>query len=217
VKCLTSDLLVPAGAELVIEGEIDPGATAYDGAFGNHTGYYHPSSLASLVRVTAITRRHDMIYPTTVVGPPPMEDCWLATAAGRLFLALLRIDVPEVTGLHQPLSGIFHGGTVVAVRNGSGRGKGIIAAIRKTPWFSRSRMIVLVDDEQAPSNLTGVYWRVMNNVEWERDLVINDGCLLLDATAKISEGEPRRVPVTMDEQMVMQVKERWREYGFTND
>ena len=217
VRCLTSDLVVPAGAELVIEGVMEPGENARDGAFGNHTGYYQPSSVSPMVRVTAITHRHDMIYPTTVVGPPPMEDCWLAAAAGRLFLALLRIDMPEVTSLHQPLTGIFHGGTVVAVRNGSGRGEELIARIRATPWFSRSRMIVLVDEEQDPSDAAGVYWRVMNNVEWEHDLVIDAGCLGVDATAKPSAGSPDLIPVRMDENMMRQVEKRWQEYGFSND
>jgi 4-hydroxy-3-polyprenylbenzoate decarboxylase len=201
----------------VIEGLIAPGESASAGAFGNHTGYYHPSSPAPLVRVKAITHRHDLIYPTTVAGPPPMENCWLARAAGRLYLSLLMLDVPEVMALHQPLAGIFHGGTIVAVRNGSGRGKEILAAIRATPWFARSRMIVLVDDGQNPSDLSGVYWRVMNNVAWERDLVLDGEFLGIDATAKLSVGDSARVAVRMDEKVLEQVKERWRDYGFSDD
>lgn len=212
VKCLTCNLMVPAGAELVIEGVIEPEETAPDGAFGNHTGYYHPSSPAPLLRVTAITRRHDMIYPTTVVGPPPMEDCWLAAAAGRLYLSLIRIDIPEVTALHQPFAGIFHGATIMAVRNGAGRGSDLLAAIRKTPWFSGSRLIVIVDEEQDPADVSGVYWRVMNNVAWGRDMVIDGGFLGLDATAK-PDG---RHLVRMDEEMARYVESRWREYGFSD-
>jgi 4-hydroxy-3-polyprenylbenzoate decarboxylase len=217
VTALHGGLIVPAGAELVIEGVIEPGSSAGDGAFGNHTGYYVPSSPSPVLRVTSVTHRHGMIVPVTVVGPPPMEDCWIAAAAGRLLLGFLRVDLPAVVDLYQPVPGIFHGATVVSVQNGAGNGLELLSAIRKTPWFARSRFLVLVDSDQDPSDESGVFWRVMNNVEWHRDLVIEEGFLGIDATAKNVPGKPGRVPVTMDEEVTHMIGKRWQEYGFNDD
>ncbi|HXC93730.1 MAG TPA: UbiD family decarboxylase, partial [Geobacteraceae bacterium] len=115
-------LMAPVGAEIVMEGYLDTGKSVDSGAFGNHTGFYTPSAPASLVKVSSMRHRRDMILPATVVGRPPMEDCWLARAGGYLLLSLLKIDVPEVTNLHYPFAGIFHGGVIISARNASGRG-----------------------------------------------------------------------------------------------
>ncbi|MSM39719.1 MAG: UbiD family decarboxylase [Geobacter sp.] len=209
--CLASGLQVPAGAELVIEGVIHPGETARDGAFGNHTGYYAEPLDAPLVRVTSISRRRDMLFPATVVGPPPMEDCWLAAAAERLILSLLQIDVPQVCDMYQPHAGIFHGGTIVAVRNAVGGGGELLARLGETPWLGRSRLLVLVDAEQSPADIAGVYWRIMNNVAWERDLRVDGERLFVDATRKDTD---TRTPLRPDDGVEALVGKRWREYGF---
>jgi 4-hydroxy-3-polyprenylbenzoate decarboxylase len=206
----SNGLKAPAGAEIVLEGYVEPGEKGLSGAFGNHTGFYTPSGPASVVRVTAMRSRSDLILPATVVGRPPMEDCWLARAGGHLLLSLLKIDVPEVTGLHQPFAGIFHGAAIIAVRSASGRGAELIAAIRKTRWFTGSRLLVLVDEEQDPADEAGGCWRVMNNVNWESDLHVDGGRLSIDATRK-PDG---RVPVTSDAAVEELVTRRWREYGF---
>jgi 4-hydroxy-3-polyprenylbenzoate decarboxylase len=206
----SNGLKAPAGAEIVLEGYVEPGEKGLSGAFGNHTGFYTPSAPASVVRVTSMRRRSDMILPATVVGRPPMEDCWLARAGGHLLLSLLKIDVPEVTGLHLPFAGIFHGAAIITVRSASGKGAELIAAIRKTRWFAGSRLLVLVDEEQDPSDEAGVCWRVMNNVNWESDLHVDGGRLSIDATRK-ADG---RMPVTADAAVEELVTRRWREYGF---
>ncbi|MBT0664855.1 UbiD family decarboxylase [Geobacter pelophilus] len=214
VRCLTSSLLVPAGAELVIEGVIEPGETVEDGAFGNHTGYYHPSGLSPLVRVTAITHRRGMIYPFTVVGPPPMEDCWLAEAACRLLLPLLQVDIPAVKDVYQPGAGIFHGATIVAVDvTGAGGRTKLLELFREKNWLAGSRLLIFVDADQDPSDVAGVYWRVLNNVEWQRDLVINGPHLAIDATRKPGD---QRVAVTIDPETECLIEKRWREYGFND-
>jgi 4-hydroxy-3-polyprenylbenzoate decarboxylase len=152
-----------------------------------------------------------MILPATVVGRPPMEDCWLARAGGYLLLSLLKLDIPEVVALHQPFAGIFHGAVIVAVNNGYNRGVELIVAIRKTPWFAGSKLLVIVDAEQDPADEAGVFWKIMNSVNWERDLLISEEKLSIDATRKPLE---TRVPVEDDAELVAVVAKRWKEYGF---
>jgi 4-hydroxy-3-polyprenylbenzoate decarboxylase len=163
--------------------------------------------------VTSIRHRRDLILPATVVGKPPMEDCWLARAGGCLLLSFLKVDVPEVTDLHYPFAGIFHGGVIVSVRNAAGRGVELISSIRKSRWFSGSRLLVIVDEGQDPSDEAGVCWRVMNLVDWERDVLVDDGKLSIDATRKAYG----RVPVTADAAVEELVTRRWREYGFRDN
>ena len=114
-RCLTSDLLVPACAEVVIEGYVEPGETAEEGPFGNHTGFSAPARQAPVFRVTTISRRQHPVIPVTVVGPPPQEDCWLAKAAERLILPWLQRRLPEVVDLCFPLETIFHRAAIVSV------------------------------------------------------------------------------------------------------
>jgi 4-hydroxy-3-polyprenylbenzoate decarboxylase len=209
-----NDLKAPGEAEVVIEGYLDLNEKRCSGAFGNHTGFYTPSGPASVVRVTSMRRRSDLILPATVVGRPPMEDCWLARAGGCLLLSLLKIDVPEVTDLHLPFAGIFHGAVIIPVRNASGRGAELIAAIRKTRWFAGSRLLVLIDDGDDPSDEAGVSWRVMNQVDWGRDLIISEGRLSVDATLK---PHMTKTPVTADADTLSLIDRRWKEYGFADD
>lgn len=218
VRCRTNDLLVPADAELVIEGYLEPGETAGGGAFGNHSGYYTPSAPAALLRITAITRRREPILPATVVGPPPMEDCWLARGWERLLLPLLRLDLPAVREISQPLSGIFHGATIVAVDKAEpGEGKSLLTALWQTPWLGRARLLVLVDAEQEPADHDGVYWRVMNNVSWQRDLLMDGDRLGIDATRKLAGelgAQASRKPLRQGADIERLVERRWAEYGF---
>lgn len=207
-------LPAPEGAELVIEGVLHPGATNGAGAFANHTGYYTPAAAAAAVQVTAIRHRPDLIMPATVVGRPPMEDCWLARGWERLLLSLLKIDLPEVTGLHLPFAGIFHGGAIIALRAAAGRGGDLLQRLRSLPWLARSRALLLVDDEQDPADEAGVCWRVMNNCDWSRDVAVQGETLTIDATRKPRE---KRLPVIADGDVAALVERRWREYGFETD
>lgn len=209
VYCGANGLPAPATAEAVLEGYLLPESVA-SGAFANHTGGYTPSGPAAAIRLTSVRCRGEMILPATVVGKPPMEDCWLARAGGALLLALLQNDLPQVTALHLPFAGIFHGAAIVAVQNAAGRGRELLAAIRKTSWFAASRLLVLVDAEQDPADEAGVCWRVMNQVDWQRDLVIAADRLSIDATCKPGSREP----VTADAATAALVAQRWQEYGF---
>jgi len=118
-----------------------------------------------------------------------------------------------VTNLHYPFAGIFHGGVIISVQNASGRGAEFLSSIRKNRWFAGSKLLVLVDEGEDPSDEAGVCWRVMNLVEWERDLVIDGDRISIDATRK-PDG---RTPVTADAAIEDLVRRRWKEYGFRNN
>jgi 4-hydroxy-3-polyprenylbenzoate decarboxylase len=224
-RCLTCDIMVPAGAELVIEGEIDPLETCSGGAFGNHTGYYTQPQELPVMRITCITRRQEPIFPATVVGPPPMEDCYLAKGVERLMLPFLRLALPELVEINLPIEGIFHGAAVVSIdKRIPGQARRVMETLWSGGWLSASRLLVVVDADLDVSDLSRTFWKVLNNVEWRRDLVLADppggkggGRLGIDATRKLAEeletGEwPREI--AMDVAVRGLVEKRWREYGF---
>jgi len=206
----SNGLTAPLDAEIVIEGYLEP-ESSESGFFGNHSGFYTPSEPAVPVKITSIRLRSDLILPATVVGRPPMEDCWLARAGGYLLLSLLKVDVPQVVALHQPFAGIFHGAVFISLKNVRGQGRELITAIRTTPWFAGSKLLVVVDDQQDPADEPGVLWRIMNSVNWAEDMIISAGRLSIDATGKASEA---RVAVKENAQIMELVEKRWKEYGF---
>jgi len=225
VRCRTSDIMVPAVAELVIEGEIDPFETRSGGAFGNHTGYYTPPQELPVMRITCITRRREPIFPATVVGPPPMEDCYLAKGVERLMLPFMRLALPEIVEINLPIEGIFHGAAVVSIdKRVPGQARRVMEALWSEGWLAGSRLLVVVDADLDVHDLSRTFWKVLNNVEWRRDLVLADspggkggGRLGIDATRKLAEeldaGEwPREI--VMDAAVRDLVDKRWREYGF---
>lgn len=220
-RCLTSGLLVPADAELVLEGYLEPGEIGMGGAFGNHTGFYAASSQVPVMRVTCVTRRRDMIYPATVVGRPPMEDCYMAKAAERLLLPLLRLELPEIADINLPLEGIFHGCAMVAVEKRNERHpRQVMEALWSRGWLTGARLLVLVDADLGVEDLSLVAWRALNVVDWRRDVVLGAagddvplGRLGLDATRKAgADGKPPE-EISRDPAVMRMVDERWREYG----
>ncbi|HSQ18325.1 MAG TPA: menaquinone biosynthesis decarboxylase, partial [Anaerolineales bacterium] len=116
VDCLTQPLEVPAQAEIVIEGYVDPNEHLPEGPFGDHTGYYTPVELFPVFHVTAITHRRDPIYPATIVGIPPTEDVWMGKATERLFLPLIRLFLPEIVDISMPAEGVFHNLVIVSIK-----------------------------------------------------------------------------------------------------
>ncbi len=231
VRCRTSELLVPAQAELVIEGYMEPGETVLDGAFGNHTGFYALPAEVPVLHVTCITRRRNCICPATVVGRPPMEDCHLARAAWRMLLPLVQLENPEVVDLNFPPEWIFHTSGVISVnRTRHSTGLEILAKLWQNAWLRAARLLVAVDADQDVGDLAGVAWRVINNVDWARDLLLTpagtgagalgslwgESRLGIDATRKgvTGSGSPWPDEIRMDEDVKRLVDRRWREYGF---
>lgn len=225
VRCRTNDLLVPAAAELVIEGYIEPGETAQDGPFGNHTGFFTPSAEVPVLRIAAVTRRRDCIYPATVVGAPPAEDCFMAKAAERLFLPLLRRRWPAIVDINLPLEWIFHGGAIVAVRDaGEGGARRLVEEIWASGMLGAARVVVVVDDDVDVRDLSRVAWRVMNMADWHTDIFVAEGRgtpllpwlggrLGIDATRK-GRFRTAAPELGMDDATKRLIEERWREYGF---
>jgi 4-hydroxy-3-polyprenylbenzoate decarboxylase len=216
VRCLSSELLVPAHAEIVIEGFLE-GETRPEGRFGNHTGRYDPGEQVPVLRVTCITHRFDPICQATVVGAPPMEDCYLAKAAERLLLPLSRRQCPEIVDITQPLEGIFHGCALVAIRKTApGQGRRVLESLREKGWLRKGKLIVVVDAGSDPLTLAGAFWQALNETRLPLDLALEEGYLGVDATAKFPEEDGREEceRLKQESSVSAQVERRWREYGF---
>jgi 4-hydroxy-3-polyprenylbenzoate decarboxylase len=234
VECKTVDLKVPAHAEIILEGYVDPEESRIEGPFGDHTGYYSLAEAYPVFHVTCITRRRDPIYPTTIVGKPPMEDCFLGKATERFFLPLLKKQLPEVVDMNLPLEGIFHNIAFVAIdKRYPGHARKVMHAIWGTGQMMFTKMIVIVDAHVNVQDNSEVLWRLGNNVDWKRDVEIVEGPLDaldhssplpkygakigIDATKKWpSEGHLREWPddIVMTDNVRALVTSRWKEYGF---
>ncbi len=178
VRCLTSDLMVPAEAEIVLEGYVDPDERRTEGPFGDHTGYYSPADEYPVFHVTAMTHRRGAIYSTTVVGRPPMEDCYLAEATERLFLPLLQTLFPEVRDYWMPWEGVFHNLTVVALeKEYPGHAKKVMQGLWGSGQMSFCKAMVMVDHD-APLHRGGdLLHHLLDRVDLKRDIMITEGIL----------------------------------------
>lgn len=233
VKCMTSDLEVPANSELVIEGYLDPGETRTEGPFGDHTGFYSPAEPYPVFHATCVTHRRDMIYPATIVGKPPMEDCYMGKATERIFLPLIRLDFPEIRDMNLPMEGVFHNFAIISIRKSyPGHAKKIIHGLWGKGQMMFAKLLIVVDEDVDVQDLSYTAWRVLNNVDWKRDTVFADGPLDaldhaanwprygskmgIDATRKSrEEGMMREWPeeIFMAEEIRRLVDSRWKEYG----
>ncbi len=234
VKCETVDLEVPANAEIILEGYCEPFERRMEGPFGDHTGYYSLSDEYPVYHITCITHRRDAIYPTTIVGKPPMEDCYIGKATERIFLPLIRKQLPEIVDMNLPLEGVFHNIAIVSInKRFPGHARKVMYALWGMGQMSFTKAIVVVDSWVDVQNLSEVVWRMGNNVDPRRDIVIVEGPLDvlehasnipayggkigIDATKKLpSEGFHRQWPddISMSEEIKGLVTERWKEYGF---
>lgn len=210
-SCRTVPLQAPLSCEMVIEGHVNPNETALEGPFGNHTGSYSPAGPAALMRVTAISHRPDAIIPATVVGPPPMEDCWMAKAWERLLLALLQRFLPTVKELHFPLEWIFHQSAIISLDHPApAMVRETAEQLWSTPWFSNARLLIFIDGDTAVDP-NEVAWRCINLTEFTHDAFQDHSGkrLALDATGS-SVPQHR---VNRDSGIGQLVERRWPEYG----
>ncbi|MBX3193129.1 MAG: menaquinone biosynthesis decarboxylase [Labilithrix sp.] len=177
VRCKTVDLEVPACADFVLEGYVDPAEALFDeGPFGDHTGYYTPVEKFPRFHVTALTRRRDAIYPSTLVGPPPMEDAWLGKATERLFLPLLRMMFPEIVDMNLPIEGAFHNLVLVSIKKQYPFHASRIAhGLWGAGQMSFSKVICVVDDDVDVQKPAEVAWRLLANLDPKRDVSMVDG------------------------------------------
>ncbi len=234
VQCKTVDVRVPAEAEFVLEGYVDPGERRTEGPFGDHTGFYSQADEYPVFHITAITHRKDALYPATLVGRPPQEDAYLGKATERIFLPLLQMVAPDILDMDMPVEGVFHNNVIVKIKKRyPGHGKKAIHTIWGTGMLMLSKFVIVCDEDVNIHDYSEVTWKVMNHVDPQRDVVITDGPLDIldhscphigfggkmgiDATRKgPGEGFSRPWPdeIKMAEQMQKKVEERWREYGF---
>ena len=179
VKSKTNDIYVPANAEFVIEGYVDVfELLRTEGPFGDHTGYYSLQDEYPAFHVTCITHKKNAIYPTTIVGQPPMEDCYLGKATERIFLPLLQVMQPEITGLNLPLEGVFHNCAIVAInKKYPGHGRKIMNALWGMGQMMYTKMIIVVDGDVDPYDVKTVAKHVFGNTCLKNDLVISEGPL----------------------------------------
>jgi 4-hydroxy-3-polyprenylbenzoate decarboxylase len=237
VRCETCDIHVPANAEFVLEGYVDPGDMRVEGPFGDHTGYYSLADRYPVFHVTCITRRKDPIYPATIVGRPPMEDCYIGKATERIFLPLLKKILPEVVDINLPVEGIFHNFAFISIdKRYPGHGRKVISAIWGLGLLMFTKFVVVFDGDVNVQDMSEVLWRIGNNVDPERDTFTVRGPVdALDHASPIphygskmgihatrtwrEEGHEREWPdvIEMDMETKELVDRRWREYGFEED
>ena len=171
VKCETCDLEVPAAAEIVLEGYVKLGELRREGPFGDHTGFYSLDDDYPVFHVTCITQRKHPIYATTIVGPPPMEDFYMGKAIERIFLPLMRLQLPEVRDICMPAEGVFHNLIVVSIRKSYPlHARKVMHAIWGLGQAMFSKVIVVVDEDVDVQNVSEATWRALNNIDPQRDI-----------------------------------------------
>jgi 4-hydroxy-3-polyprenylbenzoate decarboxylase len=177
VKCETNDLEVPANADVVIEGYIDPTEPLrMEGPFGDHTGYYSLADLYPVFHVTAITHRKEAIYPATIVGIPPMEDFYIGAASVRLFLPIFKMNFPELVDLALPAEGVFHNLVVVSIRKTYPmQAFKIMHGLWGMGQMMFTKYIIVVDEDVDVHNTSEVLFRLCANTDPQRDVIMTRG------------------------------------------
>lgn len=231
VKCKTVDIEVPADAEIVLEGYVDSEERRIEGPFGDHTGYYSLADEYPVFHITAITRVKNPVYPATIVGKPPQEDCYMGKATERIFLPVLRRVLPEIVDMNLPIEGVFHNCAIISInKRFPGHANKVINAVWGLGQMMFTKFVIVVDSEVDVHNLPEVSWKVFNNTDPSRDCVItrgpldilNHACDLpgfggkmgIDATKKwAEEGFTREWPdeIIMSEKIKRRVDEKFRQ------
>jgi 4-hydroxy-3-polyprenylbenzoate decarboxylase len=233
-KCRTHDLLVPAEAEIVLEGFVDPDAV-WESLTGLalSTGHVVEEALVPVIQITAVTHRAGPVLPSIVPGPPANEETWLRHAVDRLFLPAIRRLAPEIVEFHRPVSGARQQLAFVSVRKARPQtARSVMHAIWGCPALRDVKTIVVVDDTIDPANEAAVWNAATLNVDPRRDVILADGPtspddhavvirgvsgkLGIDATAKRpDEGHPRGWPTSLQfsEELRKQLAGRWSELG----
>jgi len=178
VKCKTVDLEVPATAEIVLEGYVNVKERRVEGPFGDHTGYYSPADEYPVFHITAMTRRKDPIYLATIVGKPPMEDCYMGKATERLFLPLLRMVNPEIVDYSLPWEGVFHNCVIVSMRKRYPmQAQRLMSALWGAGQMSFAKMILTVDEGVDVHDYKAVAKTLLNNLSIPGSLIHAQGVL----------------------------------------
>ncbi len=233
VKCETVDIEVPAGSEIVLEGYVKMDELRVEGPFGDHTGYYSLADNYPVFHITCNTHRKNPVYPATIVGKPPMEDCFLAKATERIFLPVLQSQLPEIVDINLPLEGVFHNCAVIAIKKSyPQQAKKVMHAIWGMGQMMFTKMVIVVDEHVNVQDMNEVWWRVFNNIDARRDITMVDGPLdVLDHSSPMpnwgtkvgidatktwrEEGQTREWPdeIIMSADIKQMVDAKWKELG----
>ncbi len=177
-KCITVDLEVPAEAEFVLEGYVDPGELKLEGPFGDHTGYYSLADYYPVFHVTALTHRKKSVDSATLVGRPPMEDCYLAKATERMFLPMLQAVMPEINEYWFPWEGVFHNIVIVSIdKEYPGHAQKIISGLWGQGQMSFCKAIVVVDKNIDPHQPQSVIKELITKLDITSDITVANGVL----------------------------------------
>jgi 4-hydroxy-3-polyprenylbenzoate decarboxylase len=173
VKCKTVDLEVPADVDLVLEGYVQPNESRPEGPFGDHTGYYTAVENYPVFHLTAITHRKDAVYPTTIVGIPPMEDFYMGDASVRIFLPVFKMNFPELVDMTLPAEGVFHNLVFVSIRKQYPyQAFKVMHGLWGMGQMMFSKYIVVVDEDCDVHNTSEVLFRLCANTDPERDTTV---------------------------------------------
>ncbi len=234
VKCKTIDLEVPANAEIVLEGYVDPSDIRDEGPFGDHTGYYTPKEPFPTFTLTGVMQRKKPIYLTTVVGKPILEDAYIGKVIERSFLPLIRMFQPEVVDFAMPAAGWFQGMAIISIKKRyPGQAKKVMMGLWGMGQLSLTKIFVVVDDDVNVHSMDDVLWAVTTRIDPARDTLIIDNTptdtldpasplvnlgskLGIDATQKTKdEGFEREIQelVKVDDATKSLVDSKWSSYG----
>ena len=207
VKCETVDIDVPANAEIILEGYVELGETRTEGPFGDHTGFYSLADEYPVFHITCITHRKDPIYATTIVGPPPMEDFYMGKTIERVFLPLMRLQLPEVVDMAMPAEGIFHNLMLISIRKSyPGQARKVMNSIWGLGQAMFTKCIVVVDHDVNVQNYSEVAWKALNNIDPERDIQFTLGPIdSLDHSSRLAN---------FGSKMGIDATKKWPEEGF---
>lgn len=215
VQCLTQDIQVPADADIIIEGYVDPNEELIlEGPFGDHTGYYSLPDFYPRFHVTCITHRKDAVYPATIVGIPPQEDAWIGKATERIFLVPIKMTmVPEIVDMVLPMEGVFHNLVIVKIKKDyPGQASKVMHSLWGAGQMMFTKMMVIVDGDVDIHKPEEVARYVSRHFDPEHDTyfstgpvdVLDHSCSVMafggkigiDATAKTPEELSMRTPIS---------------------
>lgn len=235
VKCRTIDVEVPATAEIVLEGYVDPSELNVEGPFGDHTGYYTPPEPFPTFNLTGIMMRKNPIYLTTVVGKPILEDAYIGKVIERSFLPLVRLFQPEVVDFSMPPAGWFQGLAIVSIKKRyPGQAKKVMMGLWGMGQLSLTKILIVVDQDVNVHDMNDVIWAVTTRADPKRDTMLIDNAptdtldpaspllnlgskMGIDATKKMKEEgyeRPIQEEALPNESTVSLVTKKWNEYGF---
>lgn len=210
VRCKTVDIEVPADAEIILEGYVDLEEKRIEGPFGDHTGYYSLADEYPVFHVTAITHTKNPVYPATIVGRPPQEDCYMGKATEQIFLPVLRRIMPEIVDMNLPIEGVFHNCIIISIdKRFPGHANKIINAVWGLGQLMFTKFVIVVDFDVNVHNLSEVSWKVFNHTDPSRDCIITKGPLdILDHSCDLPG---------LGGKMGIDATKKWKSEGFGRD